>query len=76
MVNGRNKATYKNLNNMGRSTGQTIPVKLPFKYIMIELNWHDGIGKGGKGFATVQEFAEFLKANTELAQAVGYVPKK
>ena len=60
---------------MGRSIGKEVPVKPPIKTIGIYLHWVDGIGESSKGFANVQEFADFLKSNPILAEGVGYVPK-
>lgn len=52
-----------------------VPFKEPLKFIEIRLMWEDGIGNGSNGFKTVQDFAQFLKDNPELAKAVKYEPK-
>jgi len=61
---------------MGRSIGGEVPVKYPIKSIKIELHWHDAFSKGSKDFEDVHQFADFLKSNPLLAEAVGYVKKK
>lgn len=53
----------------------TVPVSPPIREIKIYLYWCDGTGQTHKGFDNVQQFADFLKANSELANAIGYIPK-
>ena len=53
-----------------------VPFKEPLKFIEIRLMWEDGIGNGSNGFKSVQELAQFLKDNPELAKAVRYEAKK
>lgn len=53
-----------------------VPVRPPIKEIKIELHWKDTIGQAIKGFDDVHQFADFLKANPELAKAIGYISKK
>jgi hypothetical protein len=53
-----------------------IPIYLPIKLVSIELYYEDAVTKGSNSFATVQELAEFLKDNPELAKAVKYISKK
>lgn len=53
-----------------------MPVYLPIKTIKIQLYWQDATGFNDKEFNDVHQFANFLKYNPALAQAVGYVPKK
>ena len=48
-----------------------VPVR-NVKKIRIELYWEDDFSKGSNSFETVQQFAQFLKDNPELAIAVGY----
>lgn len=43
--------------------------------IKIELHWSDTIGHTIKGFDDVRQFADFLKANPDLAKAIGYISK-
>lgn len=52
-----------------------VPVKLPFKLVELTIHSIDGYGEGYKTFDSVQQLAEFLKANPEYAKALGYVPK-
>jgi hypothetical protein len=54
----------------------TIPVKPPFGFIQIKIEWEDGISAGGKSFYNVQELAAFLDENPAFAQALKYVSKK
>ncbi len=51
-------------------------VRPPVKKIKIELYWQDATGETIKGFDDVRHFADFLKANPELAKAIGYISKK
>lgn len=60
---------------MGAYNQNKVPVKPPLKQIHIHLQWDDGYGHAGKQFATVQELADFLKANPVIAEGVGYVSK-
>lgn len=53
----------------------SVPVLAPIREIKIYLYWCDGLGQTHKGFNNVQHFADFLKANPELANAIGYIPK-
>lgn len=53
-----------------------VPVRPPIKEIKIELHWEDTIGIAIKGFDNVHHFADFLKANPDLAKAIGYISKK
>jgi len=53
-----------------------VPVNPPIERIQIQLYWKDKGVEGSNGFDTVQQFAQFLKDNPLLAEAVGYVPKK
>jgi hypothetical protein len=53
----------------------TVPVKLPIKEIKLILYWRDGFSETHKGFDNVQQLADFLKNNQELATAIGYIPK-
>lgn len=53
-----------------------VPIYPPIKEVKIQLYWEDKSTKGGNSFNTVQELAEFLKENPDLAKAVNYVPKK
>ncbi|MBX2969445.1 MAG: hypothetical protein KF803_08730 [Cyclobacteriaceae bacterium] len=52
-----------------------VPVK-NVKVIRIELYWEDDYSKGSNGFTNIRDFAQFLKDNPELAEAVGYLPGK
>ncbi|WKZ60340.1 MAG: hypothetical protein QY309_02420 [Cyclobacteriaceae bacterium] len=56
------------------ATMPKVPVK-NVKTIKIELYWEDDHSRGSNYFDNVQQFAQFLKDNPELAKAVGYVPK-
>jgi hypothetical protein len=57
------------------STG-TIPVKTPFAFIQIKVEWQDQLGNGGKSFYNVQELASFLEENPAFAEALKYGRKK
>jgi hypothetical protein len=57
------------------STG-TIPVKPPFSFVQIKVEWQDQLGSGGKSFYTVHELATFLEENPLFAEAVKYSRKK
>jgi len=47
----------------------------PLKRVEIRLYWESGATEGSVAFNSVHHFAEFLRDNPELAQAVEYVPK-
>lgn len=52
--------------------------KVPVKNVRsakISLYWEDDYSRGSNEFKTVQELADFLRDNPELARAVEYVPK-
>ncbi len=52
----------------------TVSVKPPIKEIKLILYWRDGFSETHKGFDNVQQLADFLKNNQELATAIGYIP--
>ena len=44
-------------------------------YIRLEIDYQSG-NRMGKDFGTVQELAEYLKENPDMAAMVNYVPKQ
>jgi hypothetical protein len=40
----------------------------------VPIYWRDKVVEGTNSFFTLQEFANFLKDNPEIAKALGYVP--
>jgi hypothetical protein len=59
-----------------RSDEREIPMFGPISEARIEVSYRDRNGHTIKAFANVQELAEFLKCNPQLAKVFGYVAKK
>ncbi len=53
-----------------------IPLYLPIKEVRIELYYEDKCVRGSNSFESVQELAQFLEDNPELAALVKYPLKK
>ena len=61
---------------MGASDGKLSIKVTNIRTIQVGIYWDDGRSLGTKYFNTVQELAEFLKDQPEMAARLGYVPKK
>ena len=54
----------------------TVPIYLPIRKVELTLYYEDKVTKGSHTFNDVQELAEFLTSNPDLAKAVKYTKKK
>jgi len=61
---------------MSESNIEKVELHPPVQQVQISIFWYDMKVRNGKTFRDVHTFAEFLKANPILAEAVGYVPKE